>query len=433
MLVKVKVPILAESISEATLASWNKKPGDVVQENENLVDMETDKVMLEIVAPKKGVLKEIRKSEGEAVSSDEVIAVIDTSADSAIGVNSKAANEEPSARPTASAAKNDTLTPGPAARKLLAEHQLSADDIRGTGAKGRVTKADVLSHIENQELIKDDSLGSADSKLPVQTQLTTPVPTPATPVQKADAIPQTSIGGFVNNIDRPEKRVPMTRLRAKVAQRLKEAQNTAAILTTFNEVNMQPVMELRNRYKDKFYDRHGVKLGFMSFFTKAVVESLKQFPIINSSVDDNDIIYHGFYDIGIAVGSPRGLVVPILRNVDTMSFADIEKSIQTYGQKARDGKLSIEDLTGGTFSISNGGVYGSMMSTPILNPPQSAILGMHNIVERPMAENGQVVIRPMMYLALSYDHRIIDGHDAVLFLVSIKQAIEDPARLLLEL
>jgi len=444
MLIDVKVPVLAESIAEATLASWNKKQGDYVHRNENLVDMETDKVMLEIVAPKDGVLKEIKKAEGENVNSNEVIAVIDTDArqiglvaDNVQSITKEshppgaheqvvldaAANElqqtedspntpyMSSHSSVATQIESDNLSP--AVRKMVSDNQLDPALIKGTGKDGRIIKHDVLEYLEH---IK-----------------TTDQPEDS----KRDISPMTlrgSTGMPVADEDlRLEKRVPMSRLRQRVAERLKAAQNTAAILTTFNEVNMKPVMELRNRYKEKFQERHHVKLGFMSFFTKAVVEALKQFPIINASVDGDDIIYHGYFDIGIAVGSPRGLVVPILRNVDSMSFADIELAIQDYGQRAREGKLSLEELTGGTFSISNGGVYGSMLSTPILNPPQSAILGMHNIVERPVVENGEIVVRPMMYLALSYDHRIVDGHDAVLFLVTIKQVIEDPTRILLDI
>ena len=427
MLIEVKVPVLAESVTEATLATWNKKQGDFVQRNENLVDMETDKVMLEIVAPKDGVLKEIRKAEGENVNSNDVIAVIDTDASQEIkksnnvesitklkeGRMQDAANEPqqtPAAekQPQGSRQRAD-LDLSPAVRKLVADNQLDASQIKGTGKDGRIVKSDVLEYMEHiQTLSRSQQEPAIEARAPVQ-------------------MPSLS------EDERLEKRVPMSRLRQRVAERLKQAQNTAAILTTFNEVNMKPIMDLRARYKDLFQERYHVKLGFMSFFTKAVVEALKQFPIINATVDGDDIIYHGFYDIGIAVGTPRGLVVPILRNVDMMSFADVELAIQDYGVRAREGRLSLEELTGGTFSISNGGVYGSMLSTPILNPPQSAILGMHNIVERPVVENGEIVIRPMMYVALSYDHRIIDGHDAVLFLVAVKQLIEDPTRMLLDI
>ncbi len=432
MLIEVKVPVLAESVTEATLASWNKKQGDFVQRNENLVDMETDKVMLEIVAPKDGLLKEIVKSEGETVNSNDIIAVIDTEVNNSAEHNShiKPVSEaiEPSVShqaaneplPASNQAANnnhvaDEFNLSPAVRKLVSEHHLDPQLIKGSGKDGRIVKGDVLEYLDHIQSVTEvePAVEVEESELPVSVPLQLPAET--------------------LEDERLEKRVPMSRLRQRVAERLKQAQNTAAILTTFNEVNMKPVMDLRARYKDKFLERHNVKLGFMSFFAKAVVEALKQFPIINATIDGNDIIYHGYYDIGIAVGSPRGLVVPILRNVDSMSFADVEIAIQDYGTRAKEGKLSLDELTGGTFSISNGGVYGSMMSTPILNPPQSAILGMHNIVERPVVENGEIVIRPMMYLALSYDHRIIDGHDAVLFLIAVKQLIEDPTRILLDI
>jgi len=438
MLIEVKVPVLAESITEATLATWNKKQGDFVMRNENLVDMETDKVMLEIVAPKDGVLKEIVKSEGETVSSNDIIAVIDTEASQTKGVANNvkpipsaadnfmrdAANEPASAasKPGANNQPVGDLNLSPAVRKIVAENQLDPHQIKGTGKDGRLVKGDVLEHLEHIQTI------SAEEQFDGHEVVT---PSTASPTAPSINIPLQMPGTAEE--ERLEKRVPMSRLRQRVAERLKEAQNTAAILTTFNEVNMKPVMDLRARYKNKFLERHDVKLGFMSFFAKAVVEGLKQFPIINATIDGSDIIYHGYYDIGIAVGSPRGLVVPILRNVDAMSFADVEIAIQDYGARAKQGKLSLDELTGGTFSVSNGGVYGSMMSTPILNPPQSAILGIHNIVERPVVENGEIVVRPMMYLALSYDHRIIDGHDAVLFLIAVKQLIEDPTRMLLDI
>lgn len=456
MLVDVKVPVLAESITEGTLASWNKKQGEYVHRNENLVDMETDKVMLEIVAPKDGVLKEIIKSEGETVGSNEVIAVIDTEAqataeptpstDIADNVRpikqppektmGEAANEPQQAQTAvgddivseqAANADDETtnkkivddLSLSPAVRKLVTEFRLDPHNIKGSGKDGRIVKGDVLEYLNHLDHVQTPSKQEPSPVSEVQSR--------PTPVAAPQPIPEEA------EEERPEKRVPMSRLRKRVAQRLKEAQNTAAILTTFNEINMKPVMDLRARYKQQFQERHNVKLGFMSFFTKAVVEALKQFPVINATMDGDDIIYHGYYDIGIAVGSPRGLVVPILRNVDAMSFADVEIAVQDYGKRAKEGRLSLDELTGGTFSISNGGVYGSMLSTPILNPPQSAILGMHNIVERPMVENGEIVIRPMMYVALSYDHRIIDGHDAVLFLVTVKQIIEDPTRILLDI
>jgi 2-oxoglutarate dehydrogenase E2 component (dihydrolipoamide succinyltransferase) len=429
MLIEIKVPILAESVSEATLATWRKHPGDFVRQNENLVDMETDKVMLEIVAPKDGVLKEIKKGEGENVTSNEIIAIIDTEAKTSDGTAGSTPAAKTMSKDKSVSANDATILIGatgrtnnqaaaelsPAVRKIVAEHGIDISTIRGTGKDGRITKGDVVGHMEASELKHSQQQSAGE------------------PVQVVEVKPQESLPRQSSVDGRLEKRVPMSRLRARVAERLKEAQNTAAILTTFNEVNMKPVMDLRKKYKSRFEERFSVKLGLMSFFTKAVVESLKQFPVINASVDAGDIIYHGYYDIGIAVGSPRGLVVPILRNADTMSFADIEIAIQAFGRKAKEGKLALEDLKGGTFSISNGGVYGSMLSTPILNPPQSAILGMHNIVERPVVENGEIVVRPMMYLALSYDHRIIDGHDAVMFLVSVKEAIEDPTRMLLEI
>ncbi len=409
MLVEVKVPVLSESISEATLLSWHKKVGEAVARDENLVDIETDKVVLELPASQAGVLAKIIREDGAAVTSDEVIAVIDTEA--AVSLEPAAERGEGRGTPTASGAVHVSPPPAsqpllsPAVRKLVTEHHLDPRAIAGSGPAGRITKEDVLLHLEKPAA-------------PAAPPIAPPAPRPA-PVE----IPSGA---------RPEQRVPMTRLRARVAERLVEAQQTAAILTTFNEVNMQPVMELRNRYKDKFEKEHGVKLGFMSFFVKAAIAALKKYPIVNASVDGGDIVYHGYFDIGIAVGSPRGLVVPILRDADRLSIAEIEKKIADFGARAKDGKLTINELTGGTFSISNGGVFGSMMSTPILNPPQSAILGMHKTTERPVAENGQVVIRPMMYLALSYDHRIIDGREAVLSLVAMKEALEDPARMLLQ-
>ncbi|MFZ5556897.1 MAG: 2-oxoglutarate dehydrogenase complex dihydrolipoyllysine-residue succinyltransferase [Pseudomonadota bacterium] len=429
MLIEVKVPQLSESVAEATLVSWHKKPGDYVERDENLIDIETDKVVLELPAPQAGVLTKVMKSDGDTVVSDEVIATIDTEAkgagESAAPAAKAAAPAAPAkAQPSASAAAAATAQPSgsaaaaagekvamPAARKLMEEQNLDASQIAGTGRGGRVTKADVLAFDRAGAQSEPDRSAAAK-------------PAPAAPAERPAARGPDG---------RPEQRVPMSRLRQRVAERLVQSQRTAAILTTFNEVNMQAVMDLRGRYKDRFEKEHGVKLGFTSFFVKAVIHALKKFPVVNASVDGTDIIYHGYYDIGIAVGSPRGLVVPILRDADQMSIAEIEKQIVDFGKRAQDGKLSIEELSGGTFSISNGGVFGSMLSTPIINPPQSAILGIHATKDRAVVENGQVVVRPMNYLALSYDHRIIDGREAVLSLVAIKEALEDPARLLLEI
>ena len=407
MLVEVKVPALSESVAEATLLSWHKKQGDFVKRDENLIDVETDKVVLELPAPASGVLTKVIKGDGGTVASNEVIATIDTDAKAPAGAEAAApaaAAASPAKVAAAPAAKAESPAVMPAAKKIAADNNLDTAQMSGSGRGGRITKEDVTN------------------------QLRAPAPEtkPAAPL--ASPVNIERILG-----DRPEQRVAMSRLRQRVAQRLVESQATAAILTTFNEVNMQPVMDMRNRYKDKFEKEHGVKLGFMSFFVKAAVHALKKYPVVNASVDGTDIVYHGYFDVGIAVGSPRGLVVPIVRNCDQLSFADVEKQITDFGKRAQDGKLTIEELTGGTFSISNGGVFGSMLSTPIINPPQSAILGVHATKDRPVAENGQVVIRPMNYLALSYDHRIVDGREAVLFLVAVKDALEDPARLLLEL
>jgi len=405
MIVEVKVPQLAESGAEATLVTWHKQPGDFVKRDENLVDIETDKVVLETPAPDSGVLLKIIKGDGGTVVSKEVIAQIDTEA-KASEVAAPPKTVEAKAAP-----KPDVKAPAvamPAARRLAEEKGLDSTAIPGTGRGGRVTKEDVMR-------------ASA-------------APAPATsargePPMRAPA-PAVDLGALG---DRPEQRVPMSRLRARIAERLVQSQQTAAILTTFNEANMQPVMDLRNRYKDRFEKDHGVRLGFMSFFVKAAVHALRRYPVVNASIDGTDIVYHGYYDIGMAVASPRGLVVPIIRNADRMTLAEIEKTIADFGKRAQEGKLGIEELTGGTFSISNGGVFGSMLSTPILNPPQSAILGVHATRDRPVAENGEVVIRPVNYLALSYDHRIIDGREAVLALVAIKEALEDPARILLDI
>jgi 2-oxoglutarate dehydrogenase E2 component (dihydrolipoamide succinyltransferase) len=409
MLIEVKVPQLSESVAEATLLAWHKKVGEAVKRDENLIDIETDKVVLEIPAPADGVLAKIVKSDGGTVKAGEVIATIDTDGRAAASaVPAKAQPQQPVPAPAAK--QPATAAPAmPAARKLAEEKGLDAGAIPGSGRGGRVTKTDVL-----EQGAKAPGAPAPAARAPL-----TPPPAPVS-VERITA-------------DRPEQRVPMSRLRARIAERLVQSQSTAAILTTFNEVNMQPVMELRKKYQERFEKEHGVRLGFMSFFVKAAVHALKKYPIVNASIDGNDIVYHGYFDIGVAVGSPRGLVVPILRDADQMSFAEVEQKIADFGKRAQDGKLTIEELTGGTFSISNGGVFGSMLSTPIINPPQSAILGVHATRDRPVAENGQVVIRPINYLALSYDHRIIDGREAVLSLVAMKEALEDPARLLLEL
>jgi len=437
VLVEVKVPVLAESVAEATLINWHKKIGDAVNRGDSLIDIETDKVTLEVAAPNNGTLTEILKQSGEEVHSDEVIARIETemseakTVDVSTPVRIESRPEQQNLPDIAPPVQSRESKLSPAVRNLLQQYQLDAADIPASSADGRLTKEDVLKHIEKTGVIPKVAVAPAPKPeqpkkvAPVPTPAPAPKPVPAAPVAKSPVqIPKSG--------DRPQERVPMTRLRKRVAERLLMAQHENAILTTFNEVNMQPVIDLRNRYKEEFEKIHGVKLGLMSFFTKAVVEALKKFPVVNASVDGEDIIYHGYFDIGIAVSSPRGLVVPIVRDADTMSFAVIETKIREYGEKARDSKLTIEELTGGTFTITNGGVFGSLLSTPILNPPQSAILGMHKMQERPVAEKGQVIIRPMMYLALSYDHRIIDGREAVQFLVSIKEQIEDPTRLLLQ-
>jgi 2-oxoglutarate dehydrogenase E2 component (dihydrolipoamide succinyltransferase) len=403
---EILVPALPESIADATVLAWHKKPGEMVTKDENLVDLETDKVVLEVPAPADGVLAEVLMAEGEVVKASTVLG--------RIGAAGSAALASPPTPAPASAAPAVSPEPAadpllaPAARRLVKELDLNAAEIPGSGKDGRIHKSDVLAHLDQREA----SATAADAE---------------------SAARDAQAPSLSGEAGRPEQRVAMTRLRARVAERLVQAQQTAAILTTFNEVDMQPIMDLRNKYKDLFEKTHTVRLGFMSFFVKAAVEALRRFPIINASVDGADIIYHGYYDIGIAVSSPRGLVVPILRNCDQLTLADLEQGIADFGRKAKDGTLSFEDLTGGTFSITNGGVFGSLLSTPILNPPQSAILGMHKIQERPMVVNGQILARPMMYLALSYDHRIIDGRDAVQFLVAIKDVLEDPARLLLRI
>ncbi|MCF8163840.1 MAG: 2-oxoglutarate dehydrogenase complex dihydrolipoyllysine-residue succinyltransferase [Sulfuritalea sp.] len=411
-ILEVQVPQLSESVAEATLLQWHKKVGEAVARDENLIDIETDKVVLELPAPAQGVIVEIVKGDGSTVVAGEVIARIDTEATASVAAPAAAASAAPApqvaAAPAAAATSSGSIAM-PAAAKMLSENNLSADAVSGTGKDGRVTKGDVINALSQPK--------PAASAVPATRAA---LPTVATPKS-------------VDLGDRPEQHVPMSRLRARIAERLLESQSTNAILTTFNEVNMQPVMDLRNKFKDKFEKEHGVKMGFMSFFVKAAVAALKKYPVLNASIDGNDVVYHGYFDIGIAVGSPRGLVVPILRNVDQMSIADIEKKIGEFGQKAKDGKLTLDDLTGGTFSISNGGVFGSMLSTPIINPPQSAILGVHATKDRAVVENGQIVIRPMNYLAMSYDHRLIDGREAVLGLVAMKETLEDPARLLLDL
>jgi 2-oxoglutarate dehydrogenase E2 component (dihydrolipoamide succinyltransferase) len=421
-IVEVKVPQLSESVSEATMLQWKKKPGEAVAVDEILIEVETDKVVLEVPAPSAGVLVQVIANDGDIVVADQVIAKIDTEGKAGAAAVEAEVKPAPVATPAPAAAQAASATgastsASPAAGKLMAEAGLSSSDVAGTGRDGRITKGDVLAAGQAAPAAKAAPAPAAAPK----------AAKPSLPEVKGPA----SADQWLK--DRPEQRVPMSRLRARIAERLLESQQTNAILTTFNEVNMAPVMDLRNKYKDKFEKEHGVKLGFMSFFVKAAVHALKKFPLVNASIDGNDIVYHGYFDIGIAVGSPRGLVVPILRNADQLSLADIEKKIAEFGQKAKDGKLSIEEMTGGTFSISNGGVFGSMLSTPIINPPQSAILGVHATKERAVVENGQIVIRPMNYLALSYDHRIIDGREAVLSLVAMKDALEDPARLLLDL
>ena len=419
-IVEVKVPQLSESVAEATMLNWKKKAGEAVAVDEILIEIETDKVVLEVPAPAAGVLAEIVQGDGATVVAEQLIAKIDTEgkagAAAPAAAPAAAAPAPAAAAPAAAAAggsKGDVAMP--AAAKLLAENNLSASAVAGTGKDGRVTKGDVLSAVAGGA-----KAAVAPSVIP------TGVPTKALPQVAAPAAKEDLSG-------RPEQRVPMSRLRARVAERLLQSQSTNAILTTFNEVNMAPVMDLRKKFQDSFTKEHGTKLGFMSFFVKAAVHALKKYPVLNASVDGNDIVYHGYFDIGIAVGSPRGLVVPILRNADQMSFADIEKKIAEFGKKAAEGKLGIEEMTGGTFSISNGGTFGSMLSTPIINPPQSAILGVHATKDRAVVENGQIVIRPMNYLAMSYDHRIIDGREAVLGLVAMKDALEDPSRLLFDI
>ncbi|HUG99323.1 MAG TPA: 2-oxoglutarate dehydrogenase complex dihydrolipoyllysine-residue succinyltransferase [Gammaproteobacteria bacterium] len=432
MSIEVKVPQLPESIADATLVAWHKSPGDKVSRDENLADLETDKVVLEVPAPADGVLKEIRISDGTTVTAGDILAILDEgaaksgksqAAPQTAAAAEKAADEEKVDEEKADEEKadeekadeeksDDDSEPGraagrlsPAVRRLLEEHELDSAEIRGSGRDGRITKADVMAFLDKQEDTSD-----------------------VAPDKAAAAPAATSARGA-----REERRVPMTRMRARIAERLVEAQATAALLTSFNEVDLGEVMEIRRRYRDSFEKKHGVRIGFMSFFAKAAIEALRKFPVVNASLEDGDIVYHDYYDIGIAVSTERGLMVPVLRDVDLMSFAEIERSIGDFAGRARDGKIGVEDLTGGTFTITNGGVFGSLMSTPIINPPQSAILGMHKIQERPMVVDGEIRIRPMMYIALTYDHRIIDGREAVQFLVSIKESLEDPARLLIRL
>ena len=401
MIIEIKVPVLAESVPDATLLEWQKNVGEFVERGEILIDLETDKVTLEVASPEAGMVKEILKKSGDVVLTDDILAVIDTE-----GARTTANTPETSnTQNIVENSDDENKRLGPAARKLIAENNIAISALTGTGNKGRITKADVLNYLET-------------NKQPPEKDVTSVTPT-------------VEIRPISKNQSRIEERVPMTRLRKKTAERLLIAQSENALLSTFNEVDMKPIMNLRSRFKEEFEERYGVRLGFMSFFVKAAVEALKKFPIVNAAVDGDDIIYHGFFDIGVAVGSERGLVVPIMRDVENMSLADIERRIRDFGERARDGKLTIDELTGGTFTISNGGVYGSLLSTPIINTPQSAILGMHKIQDRPMVENGEIVIKSMMYLALTYDHRIIDGRDAVQFLDTIRRTLEEPSRLLL--
>ncbi len=408
--IEVRVPQLPESVADATLVAWRKQPGEAVNRDENLVDLETDKVVLEVPAPASGVLREIKVANGATVTGGQVLAVIEEGATAIASSASPAGGEvgrgpgEATAPKATAETKKDSDKLAPSVRRLVEEHKLAPMDIAGSGRDGRITKGDVLTHLADKSA----------------TPAAAPASTPA-------AVPSLPAG------ERGERRVPMTRLRARIAERLVQAQSTAAMLTTFNEIDLKAVNELRARYKDKFEKEHGARLGFMSFFVKACVEALKRFPVVNASVDGNDIVYHEFYDVGVAVSTERGLIVPVLRNADQMSFGEIEKSVVGYATRAREGQLTLDELTGGTFTITNGGVFGSLLSTPILNMPQSAILGMHKIQERPVVVEGQVVVRPMMYLALSYDHRLIDGKEAVQFLVAVKDSLEDPARLMLQI
>jgi 2-oxoglutarate dehydrogenase E2 component (dihydrolipoamide succinyltransferase) len=408
MSIEVKVPQLPESVTDATLVAWHKKPGDAVGRDENLVDLETDKVVLEVPAPSAGVLKELKVQNGATVTSGQVLAILEAgeAAASASAAQKTSAAPTPESKPNGGGAASTAAKLAPAAKRMVEEHKLDAGQIPGSGRDGRVTKGDVIQHMTSAK----------------------EAPAVAKPSKPAPAVQLPSAPGSRN-----EQRVVMTRLRARIAERLIQAQSTAAMLTTFNEVDLTAINEIRARYKEKFEKSHGVKLGFTSFFIKAAIEALRKFPAVNASIDGNDIVYHEFYDIGVAVSTDRGLMVPVLRNAEQMSFAQIEAAVGTYAQKAREGSITLEELTGGTFTLTNGGVFGSLMSTPILNPPQVAILGMHKIQERPMVIDGQIKVRPMMYLALTYDHRIVDGRESVQFLVAIKEALEDPARLLLQL
>ncbi|MGB0636694.1 MAG: 2-oxoglutarate dehydrogenase complex dihydrolipoyllysine-residue succinyltransferase [Gammaproteobacteria bacterium] len=401
MIIEIKVPVLAESVPDATLLEWQKNIGEFVERGEILIDLETDKVTLEVASPEAGIVKDILKKSGDVVLTDDILAVIDTEGARTTANTAEASNTQN----IADNSNDENKRLGPAARKLIAENNIAISSLTGTGNKGRITKADVLNYLETNKQAPEKDVTSVTPTVEIR------------PISKDQS--------------RIEERVPMTRLRKKTAERLLIAQSENALLSTFNEVDMKPIMNLRSRFKEEFEERYGVRLGFMSFFVKAAVEALKKFPIVNAAVDGDDIIYHGFFDIGVAVGSERGLVVPIMRDVENMSLADIERRIRDFGERARDGKLTIDELTGGTFTISNGGVYGSLLSTPIINTPQSAILGMHKIQDRPMVENGEIVIKSMMYLALTYDHRIIDGRDAVQFLDTIRRTLEEPSRLLL--
>ena len=419
MIVAVKVPVFAESIQEGTLLAWRKHPGDTVKRGDHLLDIETDKVVLEVVAPEDGVVQRVVKAEGEAVASEELIATIDTEYGA---VERRFEAEPPQVLPIAPTSRRPGLPEppplSPTVRRLVAEHGLDPAAIRGTGKDGRITRADVEAHLDGRR-----------AAATIAPQPAAEPASPPAPVLAPVAATALAPGGVPG---RGERRQPVSRIRARIAERLVEAQHQAALLTTFNEINLRPVVELRSRYRESFEKAHGVRLGYMSFFARAAVEALKRFPVVNAYLDGDAIVFHDYYDISVAVGSPRGLVVPVLRDVDRLSFAEIERQIADFSARASDGRLKPEDLGGGTFTITNGGVFGSLLSTPILNPPQSAILGMHKIEDRPVAENGQVVIRPMMYVALTYDHRIIDGREAVQFLVAVKDAIEDPARLLLQ-